>query len=283
MEADTTQVEDPTANAPADADEAVESMSSEAFLGGVDATEKGVESKEETTEVTPAEKTDQVEKADQNAEQEEVEDSGADKPMSESERNAYFAQRRIAAKQQNDAFIGDLKTETREYAEDVDETAFEDLSPEQAQILKDAQKMTREMQANEAVREVERVRESTAHSIIEAESRLDAFNPNHKDYIGEELHHEAIADWAAAYSVVRLDKQGNPQVVGVKEGAPSPYEYLEGKAAKYLKHSKELLARAQTNAARNAATTEVTPVQNSNKGGDSLQELEDRVGDISLV
>lgn len=283
MNEDSTEVVDTSANTPSEAEDAVESMSSEAFLGGIDAAKESVESNEEATADKPKdESTDQAEEVDQTTEKVNDSSIASDEGMSESERNAYFAQRRIAAKQQNDNFIESLKTETREYVDEVDETKFEDMDPEQAEILKNAQKMTREMEVEKAIREVERSRETTAHSILEAESKLPAFNPNHKDYIGEELHNEALADWTAAYCRIEKDGQGNPQIVGVREGAPSPYAYLEEKAAKYTKFSKEMQARAQTHAARNNATAEIVPVQQSGKG-DSLEELEERVGNISLA
>lgn len=271
-------------NEPSDVLERVESMGSEAFFGGVDASEESVETKEAApVESTEDEKTDQVEKTDQTTETAKEEAKALDGSMTESERNAYFAQRRIDSKINNDKYIESLKAEVPNLVNDVDESKFENMDEEQAEILKNAQKMTRQMEANEAIREVERTRETTAHSIIMAESQIPAFNSTDKDnYVGDELYQDILNDWASANAIIENDSNGEPQVVGIKDGAPSPYEFLEKKAKSLAAYSSKFEARAQTNVARNQARAEVTPVNNSSKPS-SFDELEERVGDISLA
>lgn len=271
-------------NEPSDVLERVESMGSEAFFGGVDASEESVETKETApVESTEGEKTDQVEKTDQTTETAKEEAKALDGSMTESERNAYFAQRRIDSKVNNDKYIESLKAEVPNLVNDVDESKFENMDEEQAEILKNAQKMTRQMEANEAIREVERTRETTAHSIIMAESQIPAFNSTDKDnYVGDELYQDILNDWASANAIIENDSNGEPQVVGIKDGAPSPYEFLEKKAKSLAAFSSKFEARAQSNVARNQARAEVTPVNNSSKLS-SFDELEERVGDISLA
>lgn len=273
-------------NEPSDDFEQIESMDSASFLGGVDATEEE-KSSEEANVVDDAadEKTDQVdnESTDQNTEDAEEEDAGTDEPMTQSQRNAYFAQQRIAAKQSNDSFVEKLRSETKDYADDVDESKFENMDEETAEILKEAHRAARLSQANEAIRDVERSRENVANSLIMAESQLPAFNPNDKQhYVGEELYSEAMSDWAAAYAVIEKDSAGEAQIVGVKPNAPSPYEYLERKSNHFMALSDKLAARAQANVARNNASHEIVPVQQSSRS-DSFDDLEERVGNISLT
>lgn len=271
-------------NGPSEVSERVESMSSEAFFGGVDAPDESVEVKDTApVGTTEDEQTDQAEEADQNTEPAKEEAKALDGSMTESERNAYFAQRRIDSKVNNDKYIESLKAEVPNLVNDVDESKFENMDEEQAEILKNAQKMTRQMEANEAIREVERTRETTAHSIIMAESQIPAFNSTDKDhYVGDELYQDILNDWASANAIIENDSNGEPQVVGIKDGAPSPYEFLEKKAKSLAAFSSKFEARAQSNVARNQARAEVTPVNNSSKPS-SFDELEERVGNISLA
>ena len=283
MQEDTVNTVDATQE-PTDDFEQIESLSSEAFLSGEDDTYGSVEVEaNDSVDTSKVEQTDQVEETDQNTEQANSSTQVNDGFQSEAERNAYYAQRRIAAKQTNDKFVENLREESKGYVDDIDESKFEDMDETQAEILKDAAKWARQNEADQAIREVERARETTAYSLLTAEQSIPEFNPKSSDFVGDELYQDAVTDWAAAHAIIKPDSNGEPQIVGIKPNAPSPYEYLEEKAANIRAYSVRLQARAQQNAARNNANNEIVPVHNTAKSGDSLDDLEARVGDISLV
>lgn len=230
------------------------------------------------------------------AEQEEV-DNPADQPqqgdpdpskMSDSERNNFFAQRRIAEKkggeQADQAFAGDLRTLLdQEYVGvEPDEEALENMDPEVAEHIKQLRQSERARDAERAVERITAVRSNTRLSVMEAETSIPMFNPADKAYNGA-LHEQALSDWAHRALIVQPDAKGVPQVIGMRAGAPTALEYLQEQAQKFESVLKAASLRgqraAQMNQNRNTprSTTSV-----ARSGDNSASAIEARIGDIPL-
>lgn len=231
------------------------------------------------------------------AEQEEVDDSannaqsGETDPskMSDSERNNYFAQRRIAEKkggeQADQAFAGDLRTLlAKEYVGvETDEESLENMDPEVAEHIRQLRQSRREDEADRAIERITTARSNTRLSVMEAETSIPMFNPADKAYNGA-LHEQALSDWAHRALIVQPDAKGVPQVIGMRAGAPTALEYLKEQATKYEGILKAASLRGQRAAQMNINRN--TPRSTSNvgrSGGNSAADIEARIGDIPLT
>lgn len=250
-----------------------------------------------------AEANENVEVGDDNQDQPEdgaegkdADESAADKPtgetdpskMSDSERNNYFAQRRIAEKrggeQADKAFEGDLRTMFKEeyIGVETNEEALENMDPDVAEEIRQLRQSRRADEAERAVERITAMRQDTRSSIMQAETSIPMFNPADKAY-NETLHEQALSDWAHRALVVQPDRNGVPQVIGVKPGAPTALEYLQEQASKYESVLKAASLRgqraAQMNQNRDTARS-ASSVPRS--GGNSTADIEARIGNIPL-
>lgn len=235
----------------------------------------------ETTTATNEEDTRQTESAESGKDQ-----SDEVGKMTDKERNAYFAQRRIAAKEKDMDFIKSLRDEVKkDFVGEIDESEFEEMDDADASTarqLAEIQRTLRQQEADKAIEQVERARETTAFSILQAEKDIPMFNESSKDY-NPELHKEALADWAEAYLITRPDQNGDLQILGVKDGAPTPHEYLTRKADIYTGLLRQAAARGQANAQRNRDIAETPTSGSSHRNSSSLEAIEDNIGDVPLA
>ena len=209
--------------------------------------------------------------------------------MSEAERNNYFAQRRIAAKQQAAQADSQLLKELSNQAindfinVEPDEQDFEDMDPAVADQLRELRRNERARQAEQALMQVKQTREQTRLSVMQAESSIPLFNPSDPHY-NQFLHEEALSEWAHRYAIVAEDANGNPQIVGTHEGAPSPLEYLQTKAPQYEAMIKAERSRGQRSAQRNRANSSGSGSASRSTGSaDRMSDLEARIGDVPLT
>lgn len=241
----------------------------------------------DSTEEQPIDSTteneDEMNQPTDQAEQENPNDPTAG--MDDKQRNAYFAQQRIAAKQaaeqSSNEFISKLRDQSQAYVDQVDTEKYEDIDETVASQLLSLEKFQRQAEVDKAIAQVERARESTALSFSQAETTIPMFNPSDKESYQPELHKEAMTDWAEAYLVTEQDEDGVPQIVGTKQGAPSPLEYLTQKASRYENVLKSVSAQSQAIAQRNHLAGETPGVQQTVKKDtalDAFDEEYDRYG-----
>lgn len=193
-----------------------------------------------------------------------VEDEGeetTDDPtqgMSEKERNAYFAQRRIADRQaraalQEDAYITELNDRLGQQF--TDQQPPEDADELESQVFQNNQ-MIQKMAAERAIEKVQNTRESLSLGIAQAETSIPMFNPE-DDSFNQALYDEAMGTYADLYLETAIDAQGTPQVIGLKPGAPPVYQFLKDKSDMYEGIIKTARATGQANALRSRANASV--------------------------
>ena len=208
--------------------------------------------------------------------------------MSDKERNNYYAQQRIESRragvQVDKSFADDLRSMAREAFIDIepDEAALEDMDPAVADQIRQLRRNERARDAERAIEQIGAVRENTRLSIMQAEASIPMFNPADKSY-NQPLHEEAISNWAHRYLEVEEDSKGNPQVIGVKPGAPTALEYLQEQAKKYEGILKAASLKGQRAAQMNQNRADGRSASAiARGGGNTVSEIESRIGDIPL-
>lgn len=223
--------------------------------------------------------------------------------MTDKERNNYFAQQRQARKESD--YVSTLRQKAQKYVDQKSESdpeQYEDMDEAQAkkfqemdELKQKLERQDREREVETAIAQVERAREYTAMSFQQAQTSIPMFNPGDKANYNEMLHQEATVDWAAAYLETEvatdendqpiLDESGTPirEIVGVKPGAPSPFDYLSQKADKFKTLLSQASARGQQNAQRNRASSELPSSAPEKRSGNSFEALEERIGNLPLA
>lgn len=177
--------------------------------------------------------------------------------LPEKERNAYFAQRRIAAKQANEAAIQDLRSSVAERIDEkYEEVDYGDISPEAAHQLREGAKANELMRAEMQIERVNVNRESLANGIERAETNIPVFNRGDSEHYNAELHEHALKSYADAYLDTVKGKDGNLMVIGIKDGAPSPEEHMQTIAQLYGNVTQKATAKGQAAARRNMGRAE---------------------------
>lgn len=274
-----------------DSSSAIENFDFSKPDGGLLATEEQQEDSSTTAATDEADQQDDAEQdQDEQDEQSENESGSQDdiSKMSEKERNNYFAQRRIAeqqsAKEADATFLGQLRDNVKSKYIDVepDEQAFENMDPDVAEMLRQTRQNERMREAERAIERIASVRDNTRLSILQAESSIPMFNPASDSY-DEFFHEEALSGWAHRYAEVANGPDGKPQIVGVKDGAPTPLEYLQTKAPEYEKRLKAAQVRGQQLQRRNVEQADVASSNSiTTAKSNSMQSIEDRIGNITL-
>ncbi len=249
--------------------------------GGIDET-SSVEENDE------ADRTDNSEDTNQTDNDEGGNENVDPSKMSEAERNNFYAQRRIAAQKQSreddNRLLGTLRENAlAEFVDtEPDEQDFEDMDPAVAEQLRELRRNERARKAEAALGQIQTTREQTRLGFMQAESTIPLFNPNSENY-NQRLHEMAVSNWAHQYAEIAVDPDGEPQVVGIAQGAPSPLEYLQQVAPEFEAILKSERARGQRATAHNRAVSEAPASSGySTGGGNSMDAIEKRIGDIPL-
>ena len=222
----------------------------------------------------------------QEDEQSQVETDDVSK-MTPEERNNWAAQRRIAAKtagkQADESFLGQLRDVVRGDYIDIDpnEDAYEDMDPQVAEQLRELRQSERAREAERAIERIATVRETTRLGILQAESSVPMFNEADPTY-NQTLHNMALSNYAHRYLEVRPGPDGEPQIVGTKEGAPSPLEYLQEQAQEFEGILKAERLSGQMTAQRNSSRADIGSSSAPAPAGNSVGAIESRIGDIPL-
>ena len=229
-----------------------------------------------------------VEQADDtqdDAAQSEVQTDDVSK-MTPEERNNWAAQRRIAARTAGEktdkAFLGQLRDKVgNEYVDvEPDEAAFEDMDPQVAEQLRRLRQGERAREAERAIDKIATSRETTRLGVLQAETSIPMFNEADPAY-NQRLHAIALSNYAHRYLEVRPGPDGEPQVVGTKEGAPSPLEYLQEQAQEFGEILKAERLNGQMAARRNSARADIGS-SNAPRQSSSVDAIESRIGNIPL-
>lgn len=209
------------------------------------------------------------------------------------EHNRVHMEQRLAAKQQADqrnaAFLGNLREEVMKAVPEVDESRYEELADELGEDSADVQRRLdmleyreQQQQAEAAIQQVESQRNFIGMNIAQAEAKIPLFNEASPEY-NQTLHEAVLSDWAAANLETVTDRQGNTQILGMRQGAVSPEQYMQEKAKMFGEVLQISSARGQANAQKNRKAGESPYSSTSSKSrGNSLDALEERIGDISL-
>lgn len=248
--------------------------------GGIE--ESDTESNDEADQTGKSEDTNQTENDET--------DTGEPDPskMTEAQRNNFYAQRRIAAQRESreadTRLLGEIRDNVMQkyIDEEPNDQDFEDMDPAVADQLRALRRNERARDAEAALAQVKTVREQTRLGFMQAESSIPLFNPSSDSY-NERLHSMAMSNWAHNYAEVAPDANGQPQIVGIVNGGPSPLEYLQQVAPEFEAILKEERARGQRATAHNRAVSEA-PVSSGygTGGGNSMEAIEKRIGDIPL-
>lgn len=205
--------------------------------------------------------------------------------LPDNERNAYFAQRRIAAKQQDQQIISDFREQVHErIAEDLEDVDYGDIPPEAAEQMRQNTLEQKKIQAEMQLQQVELNRDRLVNSFDAAESSIPLFNRGDKANYNEGLHNFAIEQYEQAYIETAEDANGNPFVIGVRDGAPTPQQYLENLAKTVGGAMTRASAKGQAAARRNYARVEQpSSSEGMSTSDNSIEALEERIGDLPLV
>lgn len=269
--------------------------------GGVEeaeATHEEVATYEEDTTQDEAERDDsETESQDQEQQQETQEDDGDQGETDEArEHNRLNAQRRIAAREQqetvNSQFLNNLREHvSQQMIGEIDEEKYQEIAEQDGQAVADTQRRLDEFEMrekqrelDEGLRQIEHFQSQIGMEIAQAQNSIDLFNPGKKDSYNESLLQEAQRSWVREHAVMQADENGNVFILGAKDGAPSMYEYLNEKAGFYQDILQKASLRGQQAAQRTAGRADFRAKETSKtKESNSLQALEDRVGDIPLA
>lgn len=209
----------------------------------------------------------------------------------EKERNREFAERRIAAREEEKARLEALRKRGKEnFVGELDESKYDRLREEFGEDIANMAKQNdqiaidqRNQQLDTQLDNIQRDRETISLSVDRAELAIPMFNPSNRDEYQEELHKDALASYAEAYMETEEDENGNLFIIGLKKNAPSPLEYLTQKAEMYKKHFKKIEARAQSNAQHNRLSAE-TPSSGASTttSVDPIDDFEEKFGNIPV-
>lgn len=183
----------------------------------------------------------------------------------EQAREAY--ERRQTAKreaeQRNQAFLADLRQQAMSRVAQPDEAHYEDIAEDQGQNAADMQRRLdaieqreQQQQIDAAVQRIESQRNFIGMNIAQAESKIPLFNKEDTEHYNEQLHEAVLADWAASSLETATDANGEVHVLGLKDGAQSPEEYMQEKAQLYGNILQHQSAKAQADAQRNRKSGE---------------------------
>lgn len=182
----------------------------------------------------------------------------------EHNRQAY-EQRQTAkreAEQRNQTFLTSLREQALQRVPQVDESRYEEIAEEQGQEVADVQRRLdaleqreAQQQVDAALQRIESQRNFIGMNIAQAESKIPLFNPESDQY-NQKLHEAALADWAAGSLETTVDGKGETHVLGLREGAQTPEEYLQEKARLYGEVLQFQTAKAQADAQRNKKSGE---------------------------
>lgn len=196
--------------------------------------------------------------------------------MSDKERNKYFAERRIAAKESDRKFFDTIRAEVTDKfvnaTDDTDSTDYDLMDPDVAEQLRahnaqmqEVQKYVRHMEAERQIQKLESARENVALGFLQGESSIPLFNPQNKDTYNPQLHEKVQADWANQFLEVSLIN-GEPQVIGIQEGAPTPLEYMQEQATFYQNLLGGAAAKGQAAARKNLGRSETAGSAKADSG-----------------
>lgn len=190
----------------------------------------------------------------------EDEQSDDDESRKEHNRQAY-EQRQTAkreAEQRNQQFLSSLRDKFMDRIEQVDESKYEDIAEEQGQEQADIQRRLdaleqaeQRQQASAALQQIESQRNFIGMNIAQAESKIPLFNPEDKENYNKDLHESVLADWASSSLETFVDQDGSVQILGLRQGAQSPEEYMREKAQVFGRVLQFQSAKAQSDAQRN--------------------------------
>ena len=215
-------------------------------------------------------------------------------PEQQKEHNRQAAEQRIAARNEaesnNRQFLSGLREKfMNEYVPQVDDSVYQDIEEQSGaeaadnrRKLDNLERRNAEREVSDALGQIEQTRNFIGMNIAQAESSIPLFNPNHEEY-NENLHKLALEDWSLASLDTVQDEAGNVHVIGLREGAQTPIEYLQNKASVYGNILKSNAAKAQHSAQRNAQVAAPASSNVSSTKSNSLQALEDRIGDIPFA
>lgn len=180
--------------------------------------------------------------------------------MSEAERNNFFAQRRIAEqrvhREQDARLADDLRDKAIDFIDvDPDEQDLAEMDEVVAEQIRTLRRNERARLAESAIADAIKSRSEIRSSFEQAETTISLFNPA-SDAYNQTLHNMALSEWAVRYGEVVTDANGEPQLVGVKDGAPLPYEYLKEIAPRYESILRSERIRGQQTAAINQSRSE---------------------------
>lgn len=203
------------------------------------------------------------EMSDQNNDQENsVDENDSEKlnssqqEMSEKERNAYYAQRRIEAREKNKSVMDELRNRVVEKInENYSNVSYGDIPEEAAEQLRQNAIQNERMRAEIELERVSLQRETIANSFERAEESIQVFNQSSSSF-NSELHDLAMQSYADAYLETVQNSEGEQVIIGLREGSPNPYDYMKRIADVYYNSSKQVAQKAQEAAQRNLSRSE---------------------------
>ena len=151
-----------------------------------------------------------------------------------------------------------------------DEEKYEQLAEEEGEQFAEMQRRQDAIELREKQREIEHQVQQIEHQrnfigmdISKAESSIPMFNPSSEEY-NQDLHETALEDWAAGSLETFVDQDGNTQILGLREGAMSPSEFLAKRADTYKKAMQGSRIKAQAAAQKNLHQGEQGTSQKTN-------------------
>lgn len=233
-------------------------------------------------EVEDTEQVDETETSDSgNEESQEVEDATQDdtqddgtEGMSEEERkehNRVNAERRIAARQQQEQasseFLNRLRQEAAEkFLGDQDEDKYQDIAEQEGETVAEQQRRldamerrAKEQMIESELKAIESFQSRVGMEVAQAENSIPLMNPRDKQNYDPEVAADIQRAWAKEHAVIQMDDNGNAHILGQRDNSPSLYEYAQERANFYSSLLKKAATRGQQVARMNASTADFRP------------------------
>lgn len=260
-------------NEGADTSTNIEEPSTDEFVDNFSFSEDDIE--DTSTDTAETDQADETETRDngieesQDASQEESQDDGTE--MSEDERkehNRINAERRIAARQQqeiaNTEFLTNLKEQAvQKFLGELDEEKYQDIAEQEGETVAEQQRRldAMERQAKEQMIEselkaIESFQSRVGMEVAQAENSIPLMNPRDKENYDPEVAADIQRAWAKEHAVIQMDENGNAHILGQRDNSPSLYEYAQERASFYSSLLKKAATKGQQVARMNASSAD---------------------------